>query len=196
MFNTQNVIKHVILGNQVAFRWVYNEYVEMVYRLAIHIVKEDVYADEIVQDTFLQLWHSRERLDPQTNIKTLLFVICRNNSFNKLKVIRRQRERFMAIDDKNLDSSLSFEEEPMAEKDLREALEAIISKLPPKQQTIFRLSRIEGLSHKEIAEQLHISKNTVKNHVIAALKSVKTELNHLRTQSSVFALISFYLFYS
>ena len=174
----------------------YNEYVEMVYQLAIHIVKEDVYADEIVQDTFLQLWHSRERLDPQTNIKTLLFVICRNNSFNKLKVIRRQRERFVAIGDKNLDSSLSFEEEPMAEKDLREALEAIISKLPPKQQTIFRLSRIEGLSHKEIAEQLHISKNTVKNHVIAALKSVKTELNHLRTQSSVFALISFYLFYS
>lgn len=196
MFNTQNVIRHVVLGNQVAFRWVYNEYVEMVYQLAIHIVKEDVYADEIVQDTFLQLWHSRERLDPQTNIKTLLFVICRNNSFNKLKVIRRQRERFVAIGDKNLDSSLSFEEEPMAEKDLREALEAIISKLPPKQQTIFRLSRIEGLSHKEIAEQLHISKNTVKNHVIAALKSVKTELNHLRTQSSVFALISFYLFYS
>jgi len=196
LFNTQNVIRHVVLGNQVAFRWVYNEYVEMVYQLAIHIVKEDVYADEIVQDTFLQLWHSRERLDPQTNIKTLLFVICRNNSFNKLKVIRRQRERFVAIGDKNLDSSLSFEEEPMAEKDLREALEAIISKLPPKQQTIFRLSRIEGLSHKEIAEQLHISKNTVKNHVIAALKSVKTELNHLRTQSSVFALISFYLFYS
>lgn len=194
MFNPQNIVIQLRKGNQLALRWLYDEYAEGLYQLAMHILKEEQHADEMVQDSFVQLWNSRERLDEQSNLKALLFVICRNNSFNRLKVNQRHRSRFVELEDSKLDSSWSHEEEPLAEKDLKDLLEKVIRKLPTKQQLVFRLSRLEGLSHQEIADRLQISKNTVKNHLIAALKAVKEELQEVRTQSSIYALLYFYLF--
>lgn len=61
-------------------------------------------------------------------------------------------------------------------KELHETLEKIIEKLPKRQQLIFRLCRLEGFSHKEIADQLGVSLQTVKNQMVSALRFVRSEL--------------------
>src|SRR5690625_6296154 len=62
-----------------------------------------------------------------------------------------------------------------------------IRQMPPRRQLIFRLSREEGYTHEEIADKLNISKNTVKNHVVAALKDIKAYLEtHSNTTFSLF----------
>ena len=71
---------------------------------------------------------------------------------------------------------LFLAEDIQATRELKESIEHIMSKLPPRQQEIFRLSRLDGFSHKEIADQLGISVQTVKNHMVAALRFVRTEL--------------------
>jgi RNA polymerase sigma-70 factor (ECF subfamily) len=69
-------------------------------------------------------------------------------------------------------------EEDMLVSDLEQFTERIINKLPRQQQLIFRLSRVEHLTHKEIADQLQISPNTVKNHMVEALKTLKSQLQY------------------
>jgi len=194
IFNLHTIVKHLAEGNQLALRWIYDEYAPSLYQLAMHILKVEEHADEIVQDSFIQLWNNRNSLQEDSNIKAFLFVICRNYSFNRLKTIHLHRSRFIELGENEL-GSYYYEEEPLAEKELKEALDTIIGKLPMKQQTVFRLSRIEGLSHKEIAAKLQISTNTVKNHLVTALKLVRAELHQSRTKSSIYAIIYFYLFY-
>ncbi len=61
--------------------------------------------------------------------------------------------------------------------DLERFTEEVLARLPKQQQLVFRMSRQRELSYDEIAEELHISRNTVKNHLVAALKTLRTQLH-------------------
>lgn len=171
------ILKQLSKGSQLAFRQLYDIHSEPVYRLAIYILREIKCAEEIVQDTFMQVWDKREELDCEGNIATYLHVICRNKSFNKLKQINRQKKLFDPIEDDLMVADPSFHDS-FTSKELEETLETIIKRLPDRQQIIFRLCRIEGRSHKEIAESLHVSVQTVKNQMVTALKFVRSELQN------------------
>lgn len=190
MIHSSNLLVHLIEGNEFALKVAYDQYADMIYQLAFNILKQEEHAEEIVQDTFLQLWQSREKLDKDGQLKTFLFVVARNNSFNRLKAIKRQRQLFEKLLNTE-DYHHYTSPNPFAEKEVNELAERIISKLPSQQQLVFRLSRIEGLTHKEIAQDLSISSNTVKNHLIAALKSVRNELQN-NNFSPLYSLLLLY----
>jgi RNA polymerase sigma-70 factor (ECF subfamily) len=78
---------------------------------------------------------------------------------------------------------------------VNEALEQLVQKLPKKQQLVFRMSRFEGLSHQEIAQQLSISTNTVKNHLVSSLKFIKEELKGTPGDSSIIYPLLFFTFF-
>ena len=61
-------------------------------------------------------------------------------------------------------------------KDLNKKVQALIEQLTPRQKEIYRLSRDNGLTHREIAAQLSISENTVKNHLVTILKFLKSNV--------------------
>lgn len=187
---TTTLLSQLIQGKESALRVVYDQYADGIYQLAYHILKQEEHAEEIVQDTFIQLWDSRATLDVNGNLKAFLFVVARNKSFNRLKSLKRQQRLFEKL--------LTTEEythytspNPLAEKEVNELAEKIINKLPAQQQLVFRLSRIEGLSHKEIAQTLSISSHTVKNHLVAALKSLRTELQKANF-SPLYSLVLLY----
>ena len=176
MESSTSILRQLAKGNQLAFKQVYDVHVEAVYRLAFHILKDVKSAEEVVQDTFLQVWNNREKLDCKGNIATFLYVICRNKSFNKLKEIKRRQALFHPLTEAVGDDSF-VEDDVRNIKELHETLETIIEKLPQRQQLIFRLCRLEGFSHKEIAERLNISVQTVKNQMVSALRFVRQELH-------------------
>lgn len=169
------ILRQLRQGSQLAFKRLYDLHSAKVYALAFHIVKDEKHAEELVQDTFMEIWNHRQRIDSQGNISTYLYVICRNKSFNKLKELKRHKTVFDPSGDQKL-NMLFLAEDIQATRELKESIEHIMSKLPPRQQEIFRLSRLDGFSHKEIADQLGISVQTVKNHMVAALRFVRTEL--------------------
>lgn len=177
MSTEETILKQLSKGSQLAFRQLYNIHSEPVYRLALYILKEIKYAEEIVQDTFMQVWDKRDELDCEGNIATYLHVICRNKSFNKLKQINRQKALFDPLTDNLIVADPSFQD-AITRKELEEKLETIIQQLPDRQQVIFRLCRLEGYSHKEIAERLQISVQTVKNQMVTALRFVRNELQN------------------
>lgn len=138
--------------------------------------KED--ADEIVNDTFLALWEREEPIDPERNIKPLLYTIVRNKSLNLLK--KRKIEITEVEEGFEIISDVVSPIEQIQARETEEFILKAIEALPPKCKQIFVMSRREYLSNKEIAAILEISEKTVENQITIAIKSIKLVLNKRR----------------
>lgn len=182
-------IEQLIEGNELAFRKAYNAYSDRVYRLAIRFLKDEGWSEEIVQETFLKLWLNRHVLDTAGNIWLYLYVIAKRLCLNRLREIRKSTEHIEILM-KHMADENSFSEEGLEVKEMEKLLQDAIMKLPQQQQLVFQLSRSEGLSHKEIAERLMVSPNTVKNHMVQALKNLKAAM-----QDAGYVSILLLLFY-
>jgi RNA polymerase sigma-70 factor (ECF subfamily) len=173
----RNAIQQLIAGDESVFTIVYELYSEKVYRLAFRFLKDEKHAEEIVQETFINLWLGREKLSTDGNLWLYLYVISKRLSLNALRQIGKSSILVEKLLHEISELQNTTEEEVIAH-DLEHYAEKIIDKLPRQQQLVYKLSRVEGLSHKEIAEQLQISPNTVKNHMVEALKTLKTHLKY------------------
>src|SRR5690606_8018460 len=109
------------------------------------------------------------------NMWLYLYVIAKRLCLNKLREIRRSTALLDELVH-NIEQARNRTEEELFAADMEEYTQRIISSLPRQQQIIYKLSRTERLSHKEIAKQLGLSPNTVKNHMVQALKTLKLSL--------------------
>ncbi len=164
-------------GDESAFAFVYNLYAQKVYRLAFKFLKNQAHSEEIVQETFIKLWLTKGQLDPSGNIWLYLFVIAKRLSINSLREKNQSINIFQKLVEQTSEIQ-NFTEENILAHDLEDFAERVLKKLPKQQHQVFILSRKDGLTHKEIAEKLQISPNTVKNHMVAALKFLKTYLKY------------------
>ena len=189
-FEDKLKIERLILGDEQVFSLIYKEYSQKVYRLAFRYLKNESRSEEIVQETFIRIWISREGLDPNGVLWSFISVIAKRLALNALRDISRSAvliEKLLI----NVELAHSDIEEKVFGRELARNVESLISKLPLQQQLVFKLSRVEGLSHKEIAQQLHISPNTVKNHMVQALKTLKS---NLQFNDLIYILIFVYLY--
>ncbi len=189
-FIDENAIRRLIAGDQSVFTMIYELYSEKVYRLAFRFLKDKEQSEEIVQETFINFWLNRGKLDPSGDLWLYLYVISKRLSLNALRQIGRSSilvEKLLYL----ISDLQNTTEENIIAHDLEHYTQKLISQLPPQQQLIFRLSRIEGLSHKEIAEQLDLSPNTVKNHMVEALRTLKKHLKYADFWFLIIFLINF-----
>lgn len=156
-------------GDESAFRTVYVAYTNYLRRYAFKIVKSDAAAEEIVQTVMIKVWLHRTVIDPGRSFEGWLRTITRNATFDYLKEIGRNRVLQDRIREDIQYLSGQHADAPLQEKEFMELYDAAIRLLPPQQQKVFHLSRDLDMSHAEIAHQLSISSNTVRNHMVAAL---------------------------
>jgi RNA polymerase sigma-70 factor (family 1) len=152
-------------------------YGRKIYALSFRFLKNQQQSEEIVQETFINLWVNREKIDVQGNIYLYLYVIAKRLCLNELRKINQSAELFLGLIGRISELHNATEEEIMA-NDMEQFVAKLLQKLPSQQQLIFKMSRDEGLSHREIAEKLQISPNTVKNHMVEALRTLKSKLNY------------------
>lgn len=171
-----STIRHLMAGDEAAFRMIYDTHSGQVYQLAFRFLKDASWSEEIVQDVFLKLWLNREGLDDQGNLWLYLYVITKRLCLNKLREIRKSPVLFEQLMNGMEVAGRPPEEQLMA-VELEQQAQRFIDALPKQQQRIYKLSREEGLSHHEIAEKLGLSPNTVKNHMVQALKTLKNSLH-------------------
>ena len=157
-----------------AFLEIYDGYSKSLY----HFVKKFIYdtgaVDDIVHDTFLKLWNAREGIKPHFPIQNYLYKIARNLVYKRLKermVFLEMQSELVYMEQKgNFQCSA---EETYIDAEYRHIYESAVEQLPAQRKRIFKMSRQEGLSHREIAQHLNISINTVKEHMSLAMRSVK-----------------------
>ncbi|MBV4359253.1 RNA polymerase sigma-70 factor [Pinibacter aurantiacus] len=156
-----------------AFRQLFHYYTPRLQPFVFSIVKSDAVAEEIVQDVFLRLWTNRESVARKDNPSSWLFTVASNLSISYLRkksierrFIEKVKEEMVELRQQNMI------EEEMFLRENQELLKRAIDTLSPQQKLAYTLSRNEGLAHKEIAERLGISPNTVKNHIVNAVHSI------------------------
>lgn len=162
-------------GDKLAFEIIYHRYKGLLYVHVSKHLKDQEEAKDIIHDIFSNLWQNRETLHIEQNLTAYLYQSVRN------RVINHQLKSQRA--DNYVNSFAGFlgyaqvdTDYLVREKMLRERIEMEITSLPEKMRAVFEMSRKEGLSHKEIAEQLCISEQSVRSHVKGALKILRLRL--------------------
>ncbi len=159
-----------------AFDIIYKHYADRVYSLCMAHTKNRNLSQDIVQDTFLKLWESRHRLDPDGNLQSLIFTIARHrivDSFRK-QVAQVQFEDYSMLS--NLQTADPSPDRQLIYDDYVRRVEYCKQQLTRRESEIFEMSREKNLSVKDIAKILNLSPQTVKNHLTSSLKIFRSEL--------------------
>lgn len=171
-FSEKQLFREISRGSEYAFQLIFRRYYQRMLSFVSSVVKSPYAAEEIVQEVFIRLWENRCMLGEIKNSKNYFFIMVRNHTFNYLRAATREQIRREQLWE-DLEKRASGIHSILEEQEADQLLKKIIAKLSPQQQKIFRLSREQGLSHQEIASELHLSKNTVKKHVAESLKIFK-----------------------
>lgn len=162
--------------DRTAFTELYNRYWDKIFILAANALQSPEEAEECVQDIFCSLWNRRKELRLKYSLYTYLAVAVKYRIINILDKAFRQKQRAakMVVED----SFAASAETLLLEKELFARLEKAVNLLPEKCRLVFKMSREQGKTHKQIAEELQISEKTVNNHLTKALKDLGNNLNN------------------
>ena len=158
-----------------AFEQVFRRLREGLLRYVRSIVERDAVAHDLVQDVFVYLWGLRETLDPSRPLKAYLYRMARNRAYRFLRDERAHAEKHEILK-RQASAQTTGSDELEARLDaevLSRRLRAWIGALPKRQREALLLSRIHGLSHREIASIMGVSPRTVNNHIVRALEHLQ-----------------------
>jgi RNA polymerase sigma-70 factor (ECF subfamily) len=189
----KELIDSIKKGNPKSFELVFKTYYKKLCTFAFDYTRQLETAEDIVKDFFVAFWDNRNSLEIKTSLSGYLFRSVRNACINYL-LRNKERKNTISMEEVNwIEIKIN---EPVSNdypignllaKELEGQIYNIIEKLPEACREIFKLSRFDDLSHKKIAERLHISENTVKVQIYRALK-------HLKETISVIAILLFKFF--
>jgi RNA polymerase sigma-70 factor (family 1) len=161
-------------GDHQAFSTLFDAYVDRVYRFMRRHTRSHTEAQDLTQVLFIKLWEKRATIDPDRPFDAYLFVVAHNLVVDHLRQLAR-RPSLESLPDESLQSPTVTPrpDEHLHYRQLEHLYHHAIDALPPRRRDVFRLSRLEGLSHQQIASRLGISVRTVENHLAAAMQSIR-----------------------
>ena len=166
-----------------AFNVLYWEYHAAIYANALKLIKDPVIAEDIVQEVFVTLWGKRHTIDPEQDIAGWLFVISHHKTIDqlkrKLKQALVQKDLSIFREDHSVIVNADIKEEQLS------AIEEAMDKLSPQKRKVFELCKVEGRTYKKAAEEMHISKYTVKEYLSEALVSIKKYIGEHPRQTGI-----------
>lgn len=177
-------------GDMAAFDAIYEQYSKRLYAFVFRYLKQEADTEEIVQEVFLKLWESRKKIDVYASFDSFLFTIAYNNTITLLRKKVNEKKYLEHLINRQQFNNADALIDEIHFREINRQVKLLIDELTPRQKEIFLLSREEGLTHAEIAEKLHISVNTVKNHLVAALAFLKSNI----PENTLSALLFIYLF--
>ncbi|WP_422361828.1 RNA polymerase sigma-70 factor [Reichenbachiella sp.] len=161
------------LSNENTFEKVFKAYYHQLSAFAYQYVESHEVAEEIVQDTFTNVWSKSDQIEIKTAVKSYLYGAVRNACLNYIKhkkIVRRYEEQEQW-------KSEGFETDFLELDELQREIDDGLAQLPEKCRQIFEMSRFEEKKYKEIAEELGLSIKTVENQMGRALKVMRSALS-------------------
>ena len=159
-------------GDTEAYMVLYGRYHVLIYQWTLKLVKVPQLAEDLVQEVFLKVWQIRERLKPEQSFPAFIYRISRNKAFSLLKKIASD-EKLLSQVMNQLGSNIESPENKILWQQYEQLLVNAVEQLPKQRQKVFKLCRQEGKTYDEVAQELGISRNTVKEHMVMAVKNIK-----------------------
>ena len=168
------------MGDQEAFESLYRFFFPKLRYFARQYLADGEVVENIVQDTFTELWASRSKLNSDFNVQAWLFTVVKNKSLKQIDK-ERTRERYtdyLKVRQLDLNYNLldQFNTSDLVFEELQEKIEIALNKLSAPVRQVFEKSRFEDKKNREIADELGVSVKTVEAHVSKALKLLREEL--------------------
>ncbi len=187
----RDLIDRTLAGNGDAFAMLVERYQRKIFRVARSIVRDDVEADTITQDTFVQAYTHLARFEGRAELETWLTRIAINRSRDALR--RRRFVSLFTLRDDGSETETLIEpvddrpdpERQLLSSQLRKAIGRAEHGLSAQQKTIFRLRHYENLSLEDIADAMGLKAGTVRAHLFRAIHKIRKELAEWRNARDI-----------
>lgn len=164
LIDEKALVLRLIDGDEDAFCELYAAYKGRLIYFAMRFLKSREHAEDVFQDAFTVIWQSRRFINPDASFSSYLYTIVRNRVLNQLRDLDNQNKLKEHVLAQAVDYTDETKNEILA-NDLRQLILRALQQLTPRQREIFEMSREQQMSHKEIAETLGISVNTVQESI-------------------------------
>lgn len=132
-------------------------------------------AEDVAQRAFVRLWVARDRLDPERSIRAFLYRTARNITIDLQRRRDTRRDARAMLAQGRTASPTPYDR--LRERELRGAVDHALEELSPRRREAFLLCRVHGLSHREAADAMDVSPQTIANHVTAALRAIRAAIS-------------------
>ena len=190
--NDDQLVNLIQYDDEAAFRELFDRYYTLLTNIANRYVEDAHIAEDIAQDVFIKLWNRRKNLAIHFSFKQYICRAVVNTSINHL----RQQKKLDIILSEDTDEeyftrpNLTDDDQRAEQENLENKLLEAIQRLPERCRLVFTMHKIDGLSHKEVAEELGISTKTIENQITKAMKVLKEVFN---TNSILVILVIFFI---
>lgn len=170
-----HLLQQITERDQHAFLALYERYGNLVYSLALRVVRHQVMAEEVTQDVFLKVWQQPTRWNPALGqFSSWLLTITRNAGIDRL---RKERRHWTPTQDQaelmgEFGEETAVGENPYWYDGL--ILARLLQQLPPEQRLLIELAFYQGYTHSELAENLQLPLGTVKTRLRTGLQKLRT----------------------
>lgn len=172
----KDTIDALAMGSRQAFQQVFSVFYPKVHAFALGFIKNEADADDIAQMVFINLWTKREKLQGVENLDAYIYTVAKHTVLNFIA------SRRVTIDIVSIAEPITAGASPQEQieaSDMKLLIDMIVANMPPQRQTIYRMSREQGLNNDAIAEKLGLQKKTVENHLNLALGDIRKMLKIL-----------------
>lgn len=173
-YNESELLQRIAGGDHSAFRMVFDHYRNKIFTIAFKLLKDESQAHDAIQEVFTKIWLHKEELPGVGNFNAFLNSVTRNYLFNQLKKLAYTEALQYRHEAEMLTSRSALDK--LEESEINFHLAHIIGKLPPQQKRVYQLGKIQGFKYEEIAQELHVSKETVKSHMSEALRFIRRQV--------------------
>ena len=187
--DTTQIINRLKNEDKSAVDDLFTYYYPRLYHFSKSILKLENDIDDILQEVFVKVWLNRQKIGNPETFNAYIFTITKNEVLNLI----RSNLRDHTFKDQLFQYAVAEEYQnsmPLEYEEVKAGIDKIVAALPEKRQQVFILSRTEGLSNKEIAQQLNISEKTVEDHITHAIKQIKSSMKEV----GIISLLYCYLF--
>jgi RNA polymerase sigma-70 factor (family 1) len=174
-FTDEQLVAFLKNGDDRAFAEIYRRYADKLAGFAASKLFNLDDARDILHDIFVKLWENRGEIHITANLQSYLFAIVRHRIIDKIRK-NVTREEYAAVRQSLANVFSESLEEEIEARELKAAINKSLDQLSPRVKEVYKLSREEGLSNREIAEKLNVSEQTVKNQLTTALKHLRESL--------------------
>ncbi len=185
----RQLVESLKKGDLFAYDQLFAKYSKKLYYFAKSYLDSKEDAEGLVQEVFLKIWEKRKELKEHLSFNAYLYTV----TYNAIRKYFRKKTREKKYLDNYFENFNETHNETVMDieyNNLRELADKAIEKLPKKRKVIFLLSRNEGFTNEEIANHLHISKNTVENQMTQALRLLRQQLG----KETILSILFYYLF--
>ena len=192
-YDERSFVRQISLGDQKAFSEVYDRYKPMLYRFVFKILKSEELANDSCQEVFMKIWEDRERLTEVISFRYYLLTVGKNHSLNILKKVLSEEKNVSDFVSSYNEISNDLEEQ-MQSNEYQYFISCVLDSLTPQSQRVFHLCRQQGLSYDEAAENMGVSRNIIKKHMIRSMKIFRVAIEKDLGIAFNALIVSFLLF--